>query len=158
MRWIETLATGFYLGKAPKAPGTFGTLLGIPIAWLLLQTTPVFYMIAAVVLLLFASYVAEMHERATGGHDPSEVVIDEVVGYVIAMTFMPATWQAFVGAFLLFRFFDILKPPPIGMIDRKVHGGLGTVLDDVAAGVVANLILQVVYTRTDWLGGRLVLS
>lgn len=137
-------------------PGTFGTFLGIPLAWVFTYFSPLGYMVAAVVSILFASVVAEMHERNSGNHDPKEIVIDEVVGYVIAATWLPVTWQSFVAAFIVFRFFDILKPPPIRTIDQRVKGGLGTVLDDVAAGLAANVILQIVAVKTAWLGVSLV--
>ncbi len=149
---IECLATGFYLGKIPKAPGTWGTLLGIPVVLLLKLGSPGAYMIGAVALLLFSVAVCELHETLTGAHDSGQVVIDEVVGFVITMTWLPATAPFFLAAFVVFRFFDILKPFPIGLIDKKIRGGLGTVLDDVVAGLVGNVILQVVYQRTGWLG------
>jgi phosphatidylglycerophosphatase A len=153
-RILEALATGFYLGKIPKAPGTFGTLLGIPCAWAMATyLPPVWYLIGTVIFVLAACVVAEMYERLWVVHDPKEIVIDEVVGYVIAMTWLPLTWQSFLYAFIAFRFFDILKPGPIRRIDQKVKGGLGTVLDDVAAGLVASVILQVILSKTNWLGG-----
>ena len=133
-------------------PGTFGTLLGIPLAFVLSRSGPIVFMIGTVLFLLFAVAVAELHEMFTKNHDPGEVVIDEVVGFVVAMTFLPLTWQSFLGAFLLFRFFDILKPFPIRQIDNRIQGGLGTVLDDVAAGIVSNFILQIVFMNTPWLG------
>lgn len=136
-------------------PGTWGTLWGIPAAWLFMRGGAYFYFLASLGLLFFAVLVAELYERVTDRHDPSEVVIDEVTGYVVAMTWLPSTWQAFLGAFLVFRFFDILKPFPISDLDRKIPGGLGTVLDDVAAGLVSNIVLQIVYMQTAWLGVRL---
>jgi phosphatidylglycerophosphatase A len=150
---IQLAATGFLVGKIRIMPGTFGTLWGLPLVWFLAQGGPVFYMVAAVLLLFVSAVIADLYEQVTSSHDPGEVVIDEVVGYVIAMTWMPLTWQAFAAAFLLFRFFDILKPYPISLIDRRVPGGLGTILDDVAAGLVANVILQFVLATTQWLGG-----
>jgi phosphatidylglycerophosphatase A len=127
--------------------------LGLPFAWLLLRAGPFGYMILALVSIVAASIVAEMYERSTSRHDPQEIVIDEVVGYVIAMTWLPETAASYFAAFVAFRFFDILKPFPIRQIDRKVPGGLGTVLDDVAAGLAANLVLQVICSQTNWLGG-----
>ena len=151
---INGLATGFYFGKIPFMPGTFGTVWGIPLAWLLMKTGLIPYMVISVVFILIASFIAELHERYTHAHDPSEIVIDEVVGYVIAMTWLPNTWQSYLGAFIAFRFFDILKPFPIGAIDRRIKGGLGTVLDDVAAGLAANFVLQIIFMQTYWLGER----
>jgi phosphatidylglycerophosphatase A len=153
-RNLEALATGLYLGKIPKAPGTWGTLLGIPCAWLMAAfLPPLWYMLVAVIFVLGASVVAEMYERSLAQHDPKEIVIDEVVGYVIAMTWLPLTWQSFLAAFIAFRFFDILKPGPIRRIDQRVKGGFGTVLDDVAAGLISSVILQVILRETQWLGG-----
>ena len=155
VRIVEGLATGLYLGKIPFAPGTFGTLLGLPVAWLFIKAGPVAYMVLTVALILFACWIAELHEQYTHAHDPKEIVIDEVAGYVVAMTWLPYTWQSFLGAFLIFRFFDILKPYPINMMDQKIKGGLGTVLDDVAAGLAASIILQIIYSQTMWLGAKL---
>ena len=83
-----------------------------------------------------------------------KVVIDEVAGFFVTLTWLPVTWQTFLAGFILFRLLDIWKPLFIGVMDRKIKGGAGTVLDDIAAGIVANLILQAVYYRTDWLGWR----
>jgi phosphatidylglycerophosphatase A len=149
---VEFLATGFYLGKIRPAPGTWGTFLGIPIAYALTFGSHFSYMLGSILLLAFAVAIAEMYEVITGHHDTSEIVIDEVVGYVIAMTWLPATWQFFAAAFVVFRFFDILKPYPINIMDQKIRGGLGTILDDVAAGLVSNLVLQLIYVNTNWLG------
>lgn len=155
---VDCLATGFYLGKMPKAPGTFGTFLGIPVAYAMALAGGTGYMVLAIALLFFASWIAGLHERYTNAHDPGEIVIDEVVGFVIAMTWLPLTWQSFAFAFALFRLFDIWKPYPIRAIDQRVGGGLGTVLDDVAAGLVANVFLQMMYTHTSWLGVQLALQ
>lgn len=151
---VECLATGFYLGKIPKAPGTWGTLLGIPVVLLLKLGSPVFYMLGSIALLLLAVAICEMHEILTEQHDSGSIVIDEVVGFVITMTWLPATVPFFLAGFLVFRFFDILKPFPIGQIDKKIRGGLGTVLDDVAAGLISNFLLQMIYQKTNWLGER----
>ena len=156
-KWIEILATAGYLGKAPKAPGTVGTLAGIPIVFVLYSLGELSYMLGAFLLCIFAIFVAEAYESKNDVHDASEIVIDEVAGYVIAMTWLPLTWQSLVGSFILFRIFDALKPFPIGWLDRKIKGGLGVVVDDVAAGMIANVILQIIFTKTNWLGYQLVL-
>ena len=154
-RIVEGLATGFYFGKSPYMPGTIGTLWGIPLAWLMMKAGPVLYMVIAVVGVGIASVIAELHERNSQTHDAGEIVIDEVIGYVIAATWLPVTWQTFVAAFVAFRVFDIWKPFPIRQIDQKAKGGLGTVLDDVAAGIAANMVLQLIYGHTGWLGETL---
>jgi phosphatidylglycerophosphatase A len=153
---VQAFATGFYLGKIPFMPGTWGTLLGIPVVWLLfLIHSDIIYMVSVIVLILFGSWIAELHERNVGGHDPGEIVIDEVAGYAVSMTMLPATWQSYFAAFVIFRIIDIFKPYPINRIDQKVKGGLGTMLDDVAAGLATNVILQIVFTQTAWLGVKL---
>lgn len=96
-----------------------------------------------------------MYENYFDTHDDKHVVIDEVVGFLITMTWLPVTWQSFVGGFLLFRLFDIWKPVPIRNIDQKIKGGLGVVADDVVAGIVANIILQMIYQNTGFLGASL---
>ncbi len=149
---IVCLATGFYLGKIRWAPGTWGTLLGVPVVLGLQVFGPMGYMLGTIMLLFVSVAVAELYEVVTGTHDPGEIVIDEVIGYVVTMTWLPKTaWFLLVG-FMLFRFFDILKPYPIRVIDQKIRGGMGTVLDDVAAGLVANIIMQLIFTQTNWLG------
>ncbi len=77
-----------------------------------------------------------------GQRDSPKIVIDEVVGYLITMAFLPCTFTTVGGGFLFFRIFDIIKPPPAGAINRRIHGGMGVVLDDVIAGIYANILLQ----------------
>lgn len=151
-RSIEISATFFYLGKAPIMPGTVGTLGAIPLVFLFSKFSVYGYMILTFVFALWAMRVADQYEQLVQDHDAKEVVIDEVVGFLITMFWLPLTWQAFLAGFVLFRALDILKPFPIGMLDRTARGGFGTVIDDLAAGVIANIILQFVYTQTDWLG------
>jgi phosphatidylglycerophosphatase A len=152
---VKALATGLFVGQSPFMPGTWGTLFALPLAWLLMTATagrPVIYMILVVAFVFFAAWISDLYERSTSQHDPSEIVIDEFAGLLVTMTWLPLTWQSFAAGFVVFRFFDILKPFPIGRIDRKIGGGFGTVLDDVAAGLAANVVLQIVFTHTDWLG------
>jgi phosphatidylglycerophosphatase A len=153
---IKKIVTFFHVGLIPKAPGTFGTLAAIPLAALMIWLGPLIHMAFSLLLMVFAIWACEMYERQKGGHDHPEAVIDEVVGFLITMVWMPLTWQSFVFGFCLFRFFDIVKPWPIGWMDRKIPGGMGVVLDDVAAGLVANVILQVIYTKTAWLGVQIL--
>jgi phosphatidylglycerophosphatase A len=152
---VDFLATGFYSGKMKPAPGTWGTLAAVPLAlalnWLC-GPKSVSYLFVTFLLVLGACWIAELHERYTGAHDPKEITIDEVVGFMITMAWLPATWEAYVGGFLVFRFFDILKPFPISYLDRNIEGGVGTIADDVLAGVFASLVLQIVSAKTAWLG------
>ena len=149
---IKGLATWFGCGKVKFAPGTVGTLGALPLVWAMFFLPSLLYMALAFLLTLIAIVISTLHERELGVHDSREIVIDEVVGFIIAMTWLPLTWQSFLGAFVLFRFFDALKPFPIGLLDRRIQGGFGVVMDDVAAGLVTNFILQIVYVKTNWLG------
>ncbi|MDZ4083475.1 MAG: phosphatidylglycerophosphatase A [Bdellovibrionales bacterium] len=150
---IEHFVTVGGLGRLPKAPGTFGTLAGIPLAYGLSLAGPIFYLAATIVILILAIFACEIHERQTAKHDAQHIVIDEVVGYLIAFAWLPLTWQSLLAAFVVFRFFDILKPYPISVLDARVKGGLGVMIDDVAAGLAANIILQALASRSDLLGG-----
>ena len=126
-------ATFFYLGKLPIAPGTWGSL-GALFLWLFLPiTTPVHL---SVILTLFVLGVYSSHKVAKylKVHDPSEVVIDEAVGMGISLFMLPHNWVLYLIAFLLFRFFDILKPSFIYQI-QNLPGGWGIMLDDVLAGL-----------------------
>lgn len=145
------------LGRIPWAPGTFGTLGAIPLIPLLFWGGPYFYMFAAGLLVLLAVIVSQVYENVTGKADPKEVVIDEVVGFIVAMTWLPISWQSLSLGFVLFRVLDAVKPFPISFVDRRVKGGVGIVADDLMAGIFTNVLLQVIYTRTDWLGSRLLL-
>ena len=143
---VEWLAWWGGLGRLPKSPGTFGTLGAIPLVFLFVALGPLPYMIGTLVFILVAVFVAQAYENIHGEHDSSSIVIDEVAGFLVAMTWVPLNLK-FIGAgFFLFRLFDIWKPGPIGELDRRVKGGLGVVLDDVAAGLLVNLLLQA------WLG------
>lgn len=155
MFW-SMIATFFNIGKIKFAPGTWGTLATVPFVYAVAQTNGLIYMIVCLLLLPLAILAAEFHERKLGTHDSSEIVIDEVLGFFIAMTWVPITWQSMLIGFFLFRVLDILKPFPIGYIDKKVHGGLGVIADDLVAGILVNIILQVILTKTNWLGTQII--
>lgn len=146
------LATFFGVGRLPKAPGTWGTLATIPLSALLLWLGPLWQMIFIALFLPLSIWSAQVYFEKTGVEDPSEVVVDEVIGFLITMVWLPMTWQSFVASFLLFRLLDVAKPFPIGYLDRKGKGGVGIVIDDVAAGIIANILLQLAVTHTNWLG------
>ncbi len=152
---IECLATGFYVGRIRKAPGTWGTLWGVPLFLLLSLFHPLTYMAITLILVGVAIWVSHLYELHTERHDSQEIVIDEIVGFLVTMTWLPATWQSLLAGFMVFRFLDITKPFPIRTIDRRMRGGIGTVADDLVAGLVANVILQIVYSETPWLGVQL---
>jgi phosphatidylglycerophosphatase A len=138
------VATGFYTGYAPVAPGTFGTLPGVALAVAvapLLATHVVLYSLVLVAVSLVAIWAAGAIVVESGHHDPQIVVADEIAGYLLTMAYLPATTANLVAAFLLFRLFDVVKPPPARQAEA-LPGGLGVVADDLIAGVMANLSLR----------------
>lgn len=155
-RFLLLFVTYFKCGLSPRAPGTVGTLGAIPLAILLMYLGSIPHMIFVLVGLPIAIVACELYQKSKGGHDRQEIVIDEVFGYLITMTWLPLTWQSLVMGFLLFRILDIRKPFPIGLIDKKVKGGLGVMADDVVAGMIANFLLQIIYAKTNWLGAQLI--
>lgn len=136
------LAFGFGSGLVPKAPGTFGTLAAVPLYWLLSDLALLPYVIVTLAAALLGIWLCGYTAQVLGEHDHPAIVWDEVVGYLITMIAAPAGWQWLLLGFALFRLFDILKPWPIRWIDRHVHGGLGIMMDDVLAALLAWLLLQ----------------
>lgn len=155
MRLAINLATYFGIGRVSKAPGTVATLATIPVWWVLAQAGPLLYMVVTFLLVLVGVWAAQAYEDQHQSHDSKEIVIDEVVGFLITMAWLPLTWQSVVIGFLLFRFFDIVKPPPIRQMDQKLPGGFGVMADDIAAGVFSSIIMQVIYNQTNWLGSQI---
>lgn len=142
------VASGFGAGRAPRAPGTFGTLVAVPLYLLLREAGPVLYASVTVVLFVAGIWICDVAGRDQGDDAPS-IVWDEIVGFLVAMFMVPTGWGWLVAGFVLFRFFDIVKPFPIGMADRRLHGGFGTMLDDVLAGFYSLLLLHgAVYVLT----------
>lgn len=141
-RLILVLATVGYLGYLPFAPGTAGTGAGILVFLLFSSFTPAAYLWGTGILFVFACWVAGRAEAILGQKDSPRIVIDELVGYLVTMAFLPCSPATAAGGFLFFRLLDIIKPPPAGFIERRMHGGLAVVLDDAVAGVYANLLLQ----------------
>ncbi len=141
-RTVHFLAFGFGSGRAPVAPGTFGTLVGIPIYMLLHPASPPVYAGVVAALFAFGVWLCQVTERDLGVHDHPGIVWDEIVGYLITMFMAPAGWPWMAAGFLLFRLFDIWKPFPIRQIEHRVRGGLGNMLDDALAAGYAWLALQ----------------
>ncbi len=135
------LALGFGSGLAPRAPGTFGTLAAIPVYLLCAQLPLTIYLLVVVATFMLGIYVCGRTARALGVHDHPGIVWDEVVGYLLTMAWAPPGWLWVVLGFVCFRLFDILKPWPIRVLDRSVHGGFGIMIDDALAGGVAALCL-----------------
>jgi phosphatidylglycerophosphatase A len=135
-------AFGFGSGLAPKAPGTFGTLAAVPIYWLIQDLAWPIYGTWLIVTFALGVYWCDRSSKQLGVHDHGGIVWDEFVGYWITMFLAPKSWLWMLVGFVLFRFFDIIKPWPIGWLDRKVDGGFGIMIDDVLAGVYAFIVLQ----------------
>jgi phosphatidylglycerophosphatase A len=140
---ITALATGLGLGYLPLIPGTFGTLAGIPICLLLNLGGWIVYSSGTIVLTAGSVWIAGRADRIFGVHDSRKVVVDEICGFLVTMAFVPPGLLTVGIGFIAFRFFDILKPFPAGYFDRNVSGGWGVMLDDIAAGVYANVTLRV---------------
>jgi len=144
------LATGFFSGYLPKAPGTWGSLVALPL-WLGLSFLPLSsYCLMLAAVFFVGWFVAGEAEKILDKPDPGCVVIDEIFGMFITLLAAPRSWLALILAFLLFRFFDIVKPFPVSWLDRHINGGLGIMLDDAMAGIYAFLVLRLLLF---WSGG-----
>ena len=143
-RFVLLLATGFGAGRTPMAPGTAGSLVGVGLALALaaasLEGSTVAVVTAVVCIIGFP--ICSSAARSLGESDPSAVVWDEIAGTMVALAAVPAGWYWWAAAFVLFRAFDVLKPWPIGWIDRRVRGGAGIMLDDLVAGALAWAVVQ----------------
>lgn len=138
------IAFGLGSGAMPFAPGTFGTLMAIPF-YLLLQPLPLlFYLIFVLIFIVFSSWISDRLSRDIQVHDHPGMCIDEFAGFFVTMIHAPTGWPWILFGFLLFRLFDIWKPWPIHVLDEKIQGGFGMVLDDIVAGLFALVVIQLV--------------
>jgi phosphatidylglycerophosphatase A len=142
---IMAAAMGGGLGKIPKAPGTFGTLAAIPLIILFAWLGEAWAVFAVVTLIVVAVWICDEAEVIMGVKDPGSIVLDEVAGYTVAMAGMPVTVWTLVAGFLLFRFFDIVKPVPVRNFENRFAGGPGIVLDDVVAGLLSAVVLRMLF-------------
>jgi len=136
------LGTGFGSGYCPLAPGTAGTVVGVCFFWCFSKFSPLLYLLTLTSFIFLSAWIAEGAEKFFKQNDAQTIVIDEIAGFLVTMLWIPFTVINLGIGFLIFRILDILKPYPAGWIDRNLAGGWGIVLDDVAAGIYANLILQ----------------
>ncbi|MCK5895669.1 MAG: phosphatidylglycerophosphatase A [Cocleimonas sp.] len=139
---IHFFAFGFGSGLAPFAPGTFGTLAAVPLYLLMMPLSLPLYLGVTLISVLVGFWLCGKSSEMLGVHDHSGIVWDEFAGFFITMIAAPQGWQWIVLGFALFRLFDIWKPWPIHIIDKKVQGGVGIMMDDVIAGVYALVVLQ----------------
>ena len=139
------LAFGFGSGLARKAPGTFGTLAAFPIYWYLApRLTDALFLLVLVCAFAIGVWVCGFTGKALGVADHGGIVWDEIVAFLLVLFFTPAGWEWSLLAFALFRFFDIVKPPPIRHFDSNWHGGLGVMFDDLLAAGYTLLCLAVI--------------
>lgn len=139
---LQLLAFGFGSGLAPKAPGTAGTLIAVVLFLPMAQLNLVFYSLLVALAALVGVWICGAASRQLGVHDHGGIVWDEFVGFWITMWAVPLDWVWVLAGFALFRFFDVVKPWPIGFLDKRVGGGFGIMIDDVIAGVMACAVLH----------------
>jgi phosphatidylglycerophosphatase A len=142
-RFFLLFATGLGVGYSPIAPGTLGTLIAIPIYFFLSYIPFPLYELTLIASFFLSSWISERAQVYWGKRDHPRIVIDEIMGFLITMLWVPKPTLFIVLGFFLFRFFDIVKPPPIRLSERA-KGGYGVVLDDVLAGVYANIVLHLI--------------
>ena len=139
------VATGFYTGYLPRAPGTWGTILiGLPLCIGTRLLGHEFFLLVFIGLVCLSVFSSAFMEKMLEEKDPSCVVIDEISGFFAAMAFIPLTAVDVISACALFRLFDIVKPYPIGWIEKRFPGGWGITLDDILAGLYANILIQII--------------
>lgn len=139
---VHFLAFGFGSGLSPWAPGTAGTLAAIPIALVLLELPLLNYLAVVIVVSVAGIWICGNSSEKLGVHDHGGIVWDEIVGYLVTMIAVPASWQTLLAGFVLFRAFDIIKPWPISWLDKKVSGGFGIMIDDIIAGIFSAVVLH----------------
>lgn len=139
------LAFGLGTGLSPWGPGTLGALIALPLAWGLKLAGPIPYAVVTIVITLAGIWIAGHAARKLDVHDHPGINIDEVAGLLISAAALPLDWRWLALAFCLFRILDIAKPGPIRWLDRRLGGGIGIMADDVLAGIVAGVVLWLVY-------------
>jgi phosphatidylglycerophosphatase A len=138
----RTIATAGGAGYSPVAPGTCGTAVAVPLAWLGAELPWWAWLLVTAAVTVIGIWAAAVADESWGTHDSGRIVIDEVAGYFATMAIVDrADWITLAIGFVVFRAFDIIKPPPVRWIDREVGGGAGVVLDDVAAGVMGCAVM-----------------
>ena len=141
---VVFLAVGFGSGLSPIAPGTAGTLIAVPLVYLLQQQSLLVYALVTAIILFTGSWVCGYASEKLAVHDHSGIVYDEIAGFLITMFMIPPDLYLLLTGFVLFRFFDAVKPWPISWIDKNIHGGFGIMIDDVVAGVFSLVVLNLI--------------
>jgi len=139
---VMFLATGCYIGNISFAPGTFGSVLGLPLCYFLSKIGFSIAVLLTLIFILCATWIANEAEKVFNSKDPGCIVIDEIAGIILTLFGLPFNIISVAAGFFVFRVLDIWKPYPIRLLENKFSGGFGIVLDDVAAGILSNLILR----------------
>ncbi len=134
---VVFVAMGLGSGLSPKAPGTAGTLLTVPLVYFLQQQSLLVYALVTLFVLATGSWICGYAADKLQVHDHSGIVYDEVAGFLITMFMVPGGWYWMLAGFVLFRFFDAVKPWPISWFDKNLRGGFGIMFDDVVAGGIS---------------------
>jgi len=143
--WILFLASGCGLGVLPKVPGTWGSLGALPLWFLLGWVSNGWYLLLVLLLSGFAIWIADEAGKLFGVVDSPVIVIDEIVGLMLALVGVPLTFGNALAAFVIFRFFDIIKPFPANWCEENLPGGLGVIADDLVAGVMTWVVMQLFF-------------
>ena len=142
---MHLLATCFGIGIVPFAPGTFGTLFGVFLIYLIsLTDLSITYFVIS--LIFFSWTICILVSKELDEHDHSAIVIDELAGYAIIYLFIPTTFFNLIFGFILFRVFDIFKPFPISWLDENIKNGSGIIIDDLVAGILSGVIILLFQT------------
>lgn len=142
---LHFIAFGFGTGCIPFAPGTFGTLAALPFYLAMQSLSTGMYLAVTFLAILVSIWICDKASHDIGVEDHQGMCLDEVAGFLVAMICAPTGWQWILTGFLLFRLFDIWKPWPIHVMDAKIKGGVGMILDDVMAGVYACVVMQILW-------------
>ena len=140
---VMFIATGCFIGNISFAPGTLGSILGLALCFLLSKIEFWVALGLTILFVLFAMWMAHEAETILKAEDPGCIVIDEMAGMLVTLIGLPFNMISVLTGFLVFRILDILKPYPIRFLERKLSGGIGIVMDDIAAGIMGNIILRV---------------
>ena len=140
---VMFLATGCYIGNISFAPGTFGSVLGLLLCFFLSKIDFSIAVLLTLIFILCAIWIANEAEKILEAKDPGCIVIDEIAGIILTLSGLPFNITSVTLGFLIFRALDIWKPYPIRLLENKFSGGIGIVLDDVAAGILSNFILRI---------------
>jgi phosphatidylglycerophosphatase A len=140
---VEMIATAGYIGRLPLAPGTFGSVIGLLIYFIMPIFPQHFILLGLIGFVVFSIWIAGEAEKVLAAKDPGCIVIDEVAGMLVTFFALPRTVFIGIAGFLIFRLLDILKPFPIRFLERKCSGGIGVVIDDVIAGLMSNSLVRI---------------